>query len=163
MYLIDQDIANEIVKEPMKYWLMKVLFESSEKEADEIGCMIRDETERQYGDNVARAISIALPLLLEHKAITKYINNTNQYGLRSVLPEILSPNEGEYLARGDIMYMEKEDMQKTIEVLSFYEKTLSQIKTKKGLQLSIPFELEKQLQLKINNARARRILDRKLK
>ena len=44
MYLIDQDIANEIAKGQMKYWLMKILFESSEEEAEKIESMIWDET-----------------------------------------------------------------------------------------------------------------------
>lgn len=33
MYLIDQGIANEKAKEQMKYWFMKILFESTEEEA----------------------------------------------------------------------------------------------------------------------------------
>lgn len=152
MYSFDQDIANEIAKGPMKYWVTKVWFESSEEDADKIGSMIRDETERHYGDNVARVISISLPLLLEHKAISKYINKTKQYELRSVLPEILSPSEGAYLASGDIMYIEREEIQLAIDVLSFYEKTLTRIKTMKILQLSIPFGIEGKLSQAINDA-----------
>ena len=161
MYLIQQDIANEIAKGPMKYWLMKILFESSEEEAEKIESLIWNETEIQYSDNVGRAISISLPLLLEHNAITKYINKTKRYELRMALPEILSPYEGAYLAKGDIMYMSKDEITQTIEALSYYQKTLSQIKTKKSLQLSIPFAVEKQLLQEITNARARRVLGEK--
>lgn len=114
MYSFDQDIANDIAKEPMKYWLTKVWFESSEEDADEIACIIRDETEGQYGYHVPRAFSTSLPFLLEHKAISKYISKTKQYGLRAVLPEILSPREGACLACGDIMYMEKEESPQSI-------------------------------------------------
>ena len=83
-----------------------------------------------------------------------------RYELRMALPEVLSPYEGAYLAQGDIMYMSKDEITQTIEVLSYYQKTLSQIKTKKGLQLSIPFALEMQLLQKINNTIARRILEK---
>ena len=162
MYLIDQDIANDIAKRPMKYWLMKILFESTEEEAEEIEDLIWKDVQRKYSRNVARATMTSLPLLLEHEAITKYINRVKRYELRMALPEILSPAEGAYLARGDIMSMSEVEFNQTIEILSYYQKTLSQIKTKKGLQLSIPFEVEKQLFDKINKAKARRILDKKI-
>ena len=160
MYSFDQDIANDIAKRPMKYWLMKILFESNEAEAEEIEDLIWKDVLRKYSTNVARAVMTSLTLLLEHEAITKYINRFKRYELKMALPEILSPIEGAYLARGDIISMSDVEFNQTIETLSHYQKILSRIKTKRGLPLSIPFEVEKQLFDKINKATVRRILDK---
>ena len=92
MYSFDQDIANDIAKRPMKYWLMKILFESNEAEAEEIEDLIWKDVLRKYSTNVARAVMTSLTLLLEHEAITKYINRFKRYELKMALPEILSPN-----------------------------------------------------------------------
>ena len=145
MYIIDQDIANKIAMGPMKYWLMKILFEASDEEADKIESMIWNENEHRYNYNTARAICTSLPLLLEHTAISKYIKRVKKYELRMALPEILSPREGAYLAQGDIMYMSKEDIDQTIEALSNYQKNLSKLTSKNTLQLSIPFGIEKKV------------------
>lgn len=138
---------------------MKILFESSEEEAEKIEDLIWEDIGQKYSRNVARAILIAMPLLLEQKAITRFINKFKRFELRMVLPEVLSPEEGAYIARGDIMSMSADEFIQTIETLSYYQNTLSQIKPKKGLQLSIPFEVENQLFEKINKAKARRIFD----
>ena len=62
MYLIDQDIANDIAKGPMKYWFTKILLEASEEEAEKTEDLIWKEVEPKYSqgslDFVATAVRV---------------------------------------------------------------------------------------------------------
>ncbi|WP_346862844.1 hypothetical protein [uncultured Draconibacterium sp.] len=108
MYLIDQEIANQVAqKVPMKYELTERMFRATEEEAEAMEMEIRAQVEKETGsDQVARAVSIYLPLLLESEALSK--SKTNQ---KANLPEILSEREAALIAQREIMLSEKETQQ----------------------------------------------------
>ena len=103
MYTIDQDIANQIAKkQTMKYIEMEKLFKMDEEEADKYEMDLRKAVEIQSDDTIARAVVAFLPLFLESRAITNYINQTKTMGLRAMMPEILTAEEAALMAQMDI-------------------------------------------------------------
>ena len=112
MYLIDQEIANKIAKTVlMKYPMMTIMFMVTEEQADAMEAKIRADVEKETGDDqVARAVAVYLPLYLENQAITKYIAQTKNQSLRSIMPEILTAEEMALMAQQDMMFLTKKQM-----------------------------------------------------
>ncbi|MCY1719580.1 hypothetical protein OU798_04465 [Prolixibacteraceae bacterium Z1-6] len=83
------------------------MFRATEEEAEAMEMEIRSQVEKETGsDQVARAVSIYLPLLLENEALIK--SKANQ---KANLPEILTPREASLIAQREIMLSEKETQQ----------------------------------------------------
>jgi hypothetical protein len=103
MYLIDQEIANQIARTtPMKYPEMKKLFLMKEAAADRWEMNLRNKIEKQEGEEVARVVAVYLPLYLENQAITRFLRRTKAQSLRMMMPEILTVEEMIYLAQQDL-------------------------------------------------------------
>ncbi len=111
MYLIEQDIANEIAKEG---WIeprevREIFLADSEDEAERLEQMIRDRLTIKTGNSqIGRAIAVYSPLLWANKAITAYINRSRNYSLRRIAPEVLTVEETALLAQRDLMLDEEE-------------------------------------------------------
>lgn len=71
MYIIDQDIANEIARtQTMRSPLMKEWFMMTESQVDKVEVMLRNQIEKETNDyDVAKAVGAYLPLFIEHEAI----------------------------------------------------------------------------------------------
>ena len=95
MYMLDQDFANRIAAAQLiATQEMRLLFEANELQAKEMQKAIETELLKETEDiQVAAAVAAFLPLLAEHKAITKYINYTGDYDLRILTPEIMTSEE----------------------------------------------------------------------
>lgn len=108
MYLIDQEIANQVAQTTeMKYNLTERMFQATEEEAEAMEMEIRNQVEKETGSSqVARAVSIYLPLLLENEALRK--SKTNR---KANIPEILTAREASLIAQREIMLNEKETQQ----------------------------------------------------
>lgn len=108
MYIIDQEIANQVAQTTeMKYNLTERMFQATEEEAEAMEMEIRSQVEKETGSSqVARAVSIYLPLLLENEALSK--SKTNR---KANLPEILTAREASLIAQREIMLNEKETQQ----------------------------------------------------
>src|SRR5690606_24477851 len=89
----------------LKYPEMVRLFSAkTDEEADRMELESRRKVAARTGmEQVGRAVSIFAPLLLEHEAITWYINRTQDYSLRKVAPEILSAEEAALWAQREMM------------------------------------------------------------
>jgi len=125
MYLIDQEIANEIAKRvPMKYPEIKRAFLMEEEEADQWEMAIRNEVEAQSDRTVARVIGVYLVLLLENQAITKYIRMTKNQSLRTMMPEILTVEEMILMAQGDMIALSMDQEKKVRSVVIEYQARL---------------------------------------
>src|ERR1035437_3698047 len=124
MYLIDQDVANKIALQPMKYLEMQNLFQSTEAEADQWEMESRKVVEKQADNQVARAVVIYSPLYLENKAITNYCQQHPQ--LRNQLPEILTAEEMALIAQKDILLSE-EQVNQVIKLTLDYQKRLNSV------------------------------------
>lgn len=107
MFLIDQKLANEIERtQKLSYPITRKLFQAkTDKEVDEIEQRIINQTqEKGLTPRTAYSLLTILPLFLEHKAITNYINQTNKYDLRMMMPEILTIDEAIGLANQEKNY-----------------------------------------------------------
>ncbi|MBN2818615.1 MAG: hypothetical protein JXP36_06580 [Bacteroidales bacterium] len=91
----------------MKYNLTERMFQATEEEAEAMEMEIRNQVEKETGSSqVARAVSIYLPLLLENEALRK--SKTNR---KANIPEILTAREASLIAQREIMLNEKETQQ----------------------------------------------------
>jgi hypothetical protein len=95
MYLIDQEIAREIAEtQELLYPEMRELFKATEAKAERLEDKMRQELETSgETSQVARSLVAFLPLLLENRAITRYISQLRAYHLRGALPELLTAEE----------------------------------------------------------------------
>lgn len=118
MYIIDQDIANEIARtQTMQSPLMKEWFMMTESQIDKEEVKLRNQIEKETNDHkVAKAVGAYLPLFIEHEAITGYINQTGKHDLRNLMPEILSAREAALYAQRDYR-LHDQQVEKTIEVI----------------------------------------------
>ncbi len=111
MYLIEQDIANEIAKEG---WIepreVREIFQAdTEEEAERLEQIIRDRLTIKTGNSqIGRAIAVYSPILWANKAITSYINRSRNHGLRRIAPELLTVEETAILAQMDLRLDEEE-------------------------------------------------------
>ena len=111
MYVIDQDIANQISKtQKFRNPKMARLFSATEEEAELIEIEEREKIGELSGDQVARGWIMYAPLLFEHAAITNFIREKGSYYLRAMMPEILTSSEAALIAQKDIMLTEEETM-----------------------------------------------------
>lgn len=126
MYIIDQDIANEIAKsQTMKYREMLEMFRAIEDQAVEMESLLRREIFKLTNDDqVARAVVAYLPLLLEHKAITNYIDQTKNSQLRMMMPEILTADEAGLMAQREYL-LDNVQLQHTINQIKKYQEILN--------------------------------------
>ena len=124
MYLIDQEIANEIAAmEKLLYPITQELFKADEEEAGEIEERLREKIIAEtQSKNVGRAVMMFLPLLLENRAITSYLRKKKQPRLRSMMPEVTTAEETVYLAMREIMSMTKEEAKQTMIILTRYQR-----------------------------------------
>ncbi len=119
MYLIDQQTANRIAQTvQMKYLLTQKMFLAKTEEEVEA---IEEDLERQVlaatgSEQVARAILVYLPILMEQEAITMFQNKTGE-NLRAIAPEILTPREAAEIAQMDIRLTDEEKAT-TIKILT---------------------------------------------
>lgn len=106
MYLIEQEIANEIARERrIKQPEVRAIFEAeTEEEAEVLEQKIRDNMTRKTGNSqIGRAMAVYSPLLWAHESITSYIQRTGDQSLRRVAPEVLTAEETALLAQRDLM------------------------------------------------------------
>jgi len=120
MYIIDQDIANEIANSQSltTRWSTEI-FKATEEEADRMELEIRAEVKAESDYEVARAVAAYLPLYLENEAITKFISKKRAYSLRLMMPEILSPREAALMAQQDYMMTSEQTIQTIAQIKKY--------------------------------------------
>lgn len=127
MFAIDQHTANQIAKtQHLIYPITKKLFQASnDEEADEIEMRILKQTqEKGLTKRAALSLLLVLPLLLENKAITNYLKQTKNPGLRMMMPEILTIEEATGLANKEKNYsLTKEELESLKKVLKLFLNT----------------------------------------
>jgi hypothetical protein len=111
MYIIDQLIANEIARkmavESLKNWFL-----AREEEVEEMEAQLINELAIETGSCIVGvAVTAILPLLVEHEAITSYILETGERGLRLNLPEISTVKEARELAEKEFNLTAKQSRQ----------------------------------------------------
>ena len=101
------------------------MFQANEEQSEKLEIQLREKIQKEsQSQTVARAVAIVLPLLLEHQAITKYINLTRNYQLRNQMPEILTVEEAVYLVMKEIPSITKNELKQTMNILMQYQKDL---------------------------------------
>ena len=119
MVQVPQEIWNEIAKTGMLQtdWAKK-MFNLTEQEINLALEKEGNELESLgYSNKVIISYLAVKPLLLEHRAISAYLTKTNQIQrLHPSLPEILSPQEAEYLMRMEYR-LTKEESKELITLL----------------------------------------------
>lgn len=103
MYQVPARVWNAIaatgsLRNPSFKILMAMPEEQMLKDLDEQAKVL---AKRGVSDSVISAYQELAPLLAEHEAISRYINQTGNFDLRAALPEILSPQEAVAIAAKD--------------------------------------------------------------
>ena len=126
MYGIDQDIMNQIAKEPTEHSWMAKLMELDLQQSDEAEMRmikwVMKEAKRLYPDkeNVDRIVYSSLLFLMENKAIMSFLEKNPD--LMGYLPDVETPDEAASLGAMEIMYVPQEDERAASEMM---EKILS--------------------------------------
>src|SRR5690554_675424 len=110
MFQVPQETWNEIAEQGnlISEWANQMFRKTSDEVLKVLEQQGRKMREKGYPDIVILAYQQTTPLLLENRAISQYIIQTEQPELRGALPEILSPDEGVYLMTKEHRLNEKE-------------------------------------------------------
>ncbi|MFO7853315.1 MAG: hypothetical protein ACQERS_08685 [Bacteroidota bacterium] len=119
----------------MKYRLTYYMFQIPASEiADEEyrqGRILADRLAREYKkqdtDMLALAIWEIMPLVFEHRAISRFVRETNSLDLYYTLPEILSADEALLYLEGDRPYLSEKNKEIIKFVLTNLEKNLPSV------------------------------------
>ena len=108
MYLIDQQVANQIAQ-TVPLQAMHTWFRVREEEIEEMEATFIDQITRETGTSIIGvAVTAILPILVESEAITKYISETGDNSLRTDVPEILTIQEAGLMAEREFTMTAKQ-------------------------------------------------------
>lgn len=108
MYIIDQQIANQIAQ-TIPLQVMQSWFQAREEEVEELESGLINEIINETGACIVGvAVTAILPLVVESEAISRYINQTQDYSLRLYLPEIKTVHEARLLAEKEFTMTKKQ-------------------------------------------------------